>query len=166
MTEHPTDHPDTVHPDTVHAEAVASGPIRSTAAANAPVTRYAGNWVYPTIGEHYHGAHPESVDLEMHSDNGHVTGRFRTKFRVPPGVTLDPIVEFTFEGDYQAARTQSFPFVTSDGAKGTLELIPATTFNLLEISFVTDTPAGGAPANSKDAKPNKITRGNFFLIRK
>ena len=132
--------------------------MRSTAAVNAPVTRYAGAWVYPTIGEHYHGAHPESVDLEIHSDNGHVTGRFRTKFRIPPGVTLDPVVEFTFEGDYQSARTQSFPYVASDGTKGTLDLIPATTFNLLEISFVAEVPA--------EAKPGKITRGNFFLIRK
>ena len=83
-----------------------------------------------------------------------MSGSFQVKFRLPPGSTVDPIVEFSFAGPYQSAHTQSFPFTMADGAKGTFEMIPATTFNLLEVSF------------STDERPGKINRGNFFIIRK
>ena len=144
------------HADHLDTAAAPSGAIRSTSPVNAPVTRYAGAWVYPTVNEHYHGAHPESVDLVIQDQNGQMSGSFRTKFRLPAGSNLNPVVEFTFAGDYQAARMQTFRYVTPDGVKGTLELIPATTFNLLEISFV----------DEGDPRPGRITRGNFFLIRK
>lgn len=128
--------------------------IRSTAPVAAAPSRYAGDWMYPTVNEHYHGARPESMELSVHEEGGQMRGSFHVKFRLPPTTTVDPIVEFTFSGPYETTRSQSFPIMLPDGTKGTFEMIPATTFNLLEVSFAVD------------ERPGKINRGNFFIIRK
>jgi hypothetical protein len=128
-----------------------TGEVRSSAPEFAPVSRYVGSWIYPTVGEHYHGAHPETVDLSVREENGKMMGTFRAHFRLPAGSKLDPQVEFTFAGPFQASRKQALLLV---GAIGTLELIPAAAFNLMEVNFQTPDQAG------------KITRGDFFLVRK
>ena len=67
---------------------------------------------------------------------------------------LDPLVRFDFQGDFATAALQRFPLVTSDGTKGTIELIPGPAFNLLEVNFVADPRQG------------KINSGNFILVKK
>ena len=60
----------------------------------------------------------------------------------------------TFKDDFGPTPTQKFTLVTSDGAPGTIELIPGPAFNLLEVNFLTD------------PKANKIRAGNFILVKK
>jgi hypothetical protein len=44
--------------------------------------------------------------------------------------------------------------MTSDGANGTIELIPGSAFNLLEVNFTTD------------PRPGKVRQGNVVLVKK
>ena len=73
---------------------------------------------------------------------------------LPQGSIGDPTVRFDFEGAFQSTRNQSFALVTSNGAKGSVELIPGPAFNLLEVSFTTED------------KPGTVRQGNFLLIKK
>ena len=68
-------------------------------------------------------------------------GPWTARFKLPPGGATDPSVRFSFDGDLGATPTQKFPLVTSDGAPGTIELIPGPAFNLLEVNFQTDPQA-------------------------
>jgi len=119
-----------------------------------PLSRYVGAWTYPTVGAHFHGAQPLSADLEVHDENGRASGTLSARFKLPPGNTGDPVVQFTFEGALQSSRDQTFAVTTSGGAKGILELIPGPAFNLLEVNF------------STDEKPGTIRQANFLLVKK
>jgi hypothetical protein len=127
---------------------------RTEPAPGVPRARYVGAWTYPTVNGLYHGAQPEFVDLVIHEANGHVDGTLYGRFKLATGSTGDPLVRFDFQGDFTAAPTQRFPLVTSDGAAGTVELIPGPAFNLLEVNFQ------AAP------RANKIATGNFILVKK
>jgi hypothetical protein len=132
-------------------------PTRASVAAGSPplpLARYIGAWTFPTSGGQFHGTQPEFVDLVVHEDKGHVTGTLYGRFKLPPGTPGDPVLRFDFDGQLQGAPNQSFALVTSDGAKGTLDLIPGPAFNLLEINFQTE------------LRPDKIRLGNFILVKK
>ncbi|HUA86936.1 MAG TPA: hypothetical protein VMB85_23925 [Bryobacteraceae bacterium] len=117
-----------------------------------PLARYAGAWTYPMSNGLFHGLEPEFVDLVVHDDeNGRVDGTLFGRFKVSSG---DPVIRFDFSGEFQNKRDQVFPLQTSDGAKGTVELIPGPAFNLLEIDFETE------------PKPGKVRQGNFMLVKK
>ena len=118
-----------------------------------PPVRYVGSWIYPTVGAHFHGMQPESAALVVREENGQVSGTFSARFRLPPGSTADPAVRFDFAGAFENSRVQRFAVTTSNGVKGTLELIPGPSFNLLEVNFNT----GG--------KPGTISQGNFLLTK-
>ena len=109
----------------------------TTSISPVPLVRYVGEWTYPVHNGIFHGAQPESVDLEVHENNGHAGGTLFGRFKLSPGVT-DPVVQFTFEGDFAATPTQKFTLTTSDGTPGSIELIPGPAFNLLEVNFQTD----------------------------
>ena len=141
-------------PVTITPPPVAVAPPRNTSVAPVPLARYVGAWTYPTVNGVYHGAQPEFVDLVVHEQNGHVDGTMFGRFKLAPGNTADPLVRFDFQGDFGPTATQRFPLVTSDGAQGTVELIPGPAFNLLEVNFLTD------------PRPNKIRVGNFILVKK
>jgi len=141
-------------PEPVTIQNPALGAIRSTAPGAPSASRYVGDWIYPTVNEHYHGARPSLVEMSVREEGSEIKGTFHVKFRLPPGSTVEPDVKLTFGGPYQSAHSQSLPLTMADGTKGTFEMIPATTFNLLEVSFVTA------------ERPGKINRGNFFVIRK
>jgi hypothetical protein len=126
---------------------------RNDTAPGIPRARYVGAWTYPSSNGIFHGAQPEFVDLVVHETNGHADGTLFARFRLPGGAT-DPLVRFDFQGDFAAAALQRFPLVTSDGTKGTIELIPGPAFNLLEVNFVADPRQG------------KINVGNFILVKK
>jgi hypothetical protein len=119
-----------------------------------PLARYVGAWVFPVTGGLYHGAQPEFVDLVVHETDGHADGTLFARFKLPPGSTGDPVLRFDFAGDFQPTRSQKFPLTTSEGAKGTIELLPGPAFNLLEVNFDTD------------PRPGKVHQGNVVLIKK
>ena len=119
-----------------------------------PLSRYLGAWTYPTVGAHFHGAQPLSAELMVREENGRASGTLSARFKLPPGNTGDPVVQFDFEGAFQGSRDQTFIVTTSGGAKGTLELIPGPAFNLLEVNF------------STDEKPGTVRQANFLLVKK
>ncbi len=119
-----------------------------------PLARYTGDWVFPTGGMSF-GGKPEFVDLVVREKNGQCDGRMLAKFILPPGSTGDPLLRFEFAGEFKNSARQTFPLTTSDGAKGTIELIPGTAFNLLEINV-----------QIADAKQGKIRKANVVLVKK
>ena len=129
-----------------------ASPARNTITP-VPLARYIGAWVYPTVGAHYHGPRPESVDLVVHEENGQVDGTLEARFTVPPGTAV-PLLHFQFKGPLQATRNQTFVLQTSGGAAGTVELIPGPAFNLIEVSFTTTD------------RPETVRQANFLLVKK
>jgi hypothetical protein len=119
-----------------------------------PLARYVGAWTWPQTNGMFHGPQPEFIDVLVHEDNGRVTGSAFGRFKLPAGSTGDPVLRFDFAGDLQAARNQVFHLVTSDGTKGTIELIPGPAFNLLEVNIQTE------------AKPGKIRQADVVLVKK
>jgi len=116
-----------------------------------PLLRYVGAWTYPLSNGMFHGPQPEMVDVVVQEQNSHATGTLVGRFKVASG---DPLVSFSFSGDFKDTRRQLFNLKTSDGARGTIELIPGPAFNLLEINF------------QIEPRPGKIHQGNFLLIKK
>ena len=92
--------------------------------------------------------------MVLREENGQARGTLFARFKLPQGSRGDPTVRFDFEGEFQSARNQSFALMTSNGAKGSVELIPGPAFNLLEVSFTTED------------KPGTVRQGNFLLIKK
>lgn len=123
-------------------------------AAPVPLSRYVGAWTYPVRNALFHGAEPEFADLVVHEENGRATGTLYARFKLPSGSLGDPILRFDFAGIFQNERSQSFSLETSDGAKGTVELLPGPAFNLIEVNFMTE------------ARPGKVRQGNFLLVKK
>ena len=119
-----------------------------------PLSRYVGAWTYPVGNTLYFGAQPEFVDLVVHEENGQATGTLYARFKLPSGSSGDPVLRFDFAGGFQNSRSQSFSLQTSDGAKGTIELIPGPAFNLIEVNFTTE------------ARPGKVGKANFLLVKK
>ena len=119
-----------------------------------PLSRYIGAWTFPPSGGQYHGVQPDFVDLVVNEQDGKVTGALFGRFRLAAGSSDEPILRFNFSGDLQATRNQLFALQTSDGARGSLDLIPGPAFNLLEVNFQTE------------PMPGKIRNGNFILMKK
>jgi hypothetical protein len=119
-----------------------------------PLSRYVGAWTYPVRNKLFHGAEPDFADLVVHEENGRAAGTLYARFKLPPGSSGDPTLRFDFLGSFQNARSQSFSLVTSEGATGTVELIPGPAFNLLEVNF------------STEARPGKVRQANFLLVKK
>lgn len=129
-----------------------ASPVRATPPV--PLSRYLGDWTYPTVGAHYHGAQPESVELVVREENGQASGTLSARFRLPPGIAADPLVKFNFQGAFESSRIQRFVVAASSGAAGIIELIPGPAFNLVEVNF------------SIDEKPGTIRQANFLLVKK
>lgn len=125
-----------------------------SAAPPVPLARYVGAWTFPAINGLYHGPQPEAVDLVVREDNGRAGGTLIGRFKVQPGSGTDPMLQFDFSGEFKSTRNQIFKAETSDGSKGTLELIPGPAFNLLEVNF------------QIEAKPGKIRQANVVLVKK
>lgn len=117
-----------------------------------PLSRYVGVWNYQA-GSAFHGSEPEFVDLVVHEDNGHATGTFYARFKVPPGSTGDPVLRFDFSGDFKPNRIQTFPLKTAEGATGSIDLIPGRAFNEIEVNFDTE------------IKPGKVHQGDILLVK-
>ncbi len=130
-------------------------PIRQpTSSAAADTDRYLGGWTYPTANPVFFGEEPEFVDLIVREENGVVTGSLYARFKTPPGSTRNPVLRFDFSGKPSNTKTQTFDLVTSDGGKGTIELIPGPAVNLLEVNF------HSAP------RPDKVYQGDVIVVKK
>ncbi len=119
-----------------------------------PLARYIGAWTLPQTNRLFHGAQPELMDVLVNEENGKAKGTLFARFKLPPGSTGDPVLRFDFSGDLQPTRNQVFNLVTSDGTKGTIELIPGSAFNLLEVNFQTEPNAG------------KVRQADVVLVKK
>lgn len=119
-----------------------------------PLARYIGAWTWPQTNGMFHGPQPEFIDVVVHEENGHITGTAFGRFKLPAGSTGDPVLRFDFAGELQTTRNQVFKLVTSDGTKGTIELIPGPAFNLLEVNFQTE------------PKPGKVRQADVVLVKK
>ncbi len=129
------------------------GPRSAPVVAPLPLVRYTGDWIFPPKGL-YHGTQPEFVDLVVREDNGRCDGRMVARFILPPASGGDPVLRFEFSGDFKNSARQTFPLTTSDGATGTIDLIPGGAFNLLEINV------------QIAANPGKVRQANVVLIKK
>jgi hypothetical protein len=118
-----------------------------------PLVRYIGEWTYLPDGAH-HGTPPETLDMSVTQEDGFVKGAVSARFKVPSGNSGDPILRFTFTGDFRQTHNQVFALETSDGVQGRIELIPGPAFNLLEINFLTD------------PNPGKVRQANVVLVKK
>jgi hypothetical protein len=119
-----------------------------------PLMRYTGTWSFPAIGGLFSGPKPEFVDLAVHEENGQLKGSFYGRFTLPPGSRNDPVLRFDMIGPVTSSRTQKLTLETTEGAKGTIELIPGGAFNLLEINFHIDQKAG------------KVDQADMILLKK
>lgn len=119
-----------------------------------PLIRYTGTWSFPATAGLFSGPKPEFVDVAVHEDNGQLKGSFYGRFSLPPGSRNDPVLRFDMIGPITSSRTQKLNLETTEGAKGTIELIPGGAFNLLEINF------------RIDPKPGKVTQADMILLKK
>ncbi len=118
--------------------------IRPAANGQLPLSRYTGEWIFPTKGLYY-GPQPESVELVVQEVNGNLSGTLTAKFIMPlTSLTLE------FQGPLQPGRTQTF--TTTSG--GTVEFIPGSAFNLLEVNYQTSQPT------------NSVSTANFVLVKR
>ena len=93
--------------------------------------------------------------MVVREENGRASGTLSARFKLPSGTAAgSPAVSFDFTGNFQNSRNQTFAVTTSNGAKGTLELIPGPAFNLLEVNF------------STEEKPGTVSQANFLLLKK
>jgi hypothetical protein len=132
----------------------ARGPAAGEGVPPIPLARYTGTWSFPAVAGLFSGPKPEFVDLAVHEDNGQLKGSFYGRFTLPPGSRNDPVLRFDMIGPITSSRTQKLNLETTEGAKGTVELIPGGAFNLLEITF------------HIDSKPGKVDQADIVLLKK
>lgn len=126
---------------------------RPSPAGQTPLSRYIGSWAYPARNGIFLGAEPQTVELLVREDNGTLTGTLVAKF-VPSGAATDPNLRFDFTGLIQQTRKQVYPLMTPEGLAGTIELIPGSAINLLEVNLQTETTG------------NKVHSANFVLLKR
>jgi hypothetical protein len=115
--------------------------------------RFVGSWVFPMNGL-YHGPQPDVMAFDVKADGGSLSGTMNARFWPFGDIKTVTTLRFEFSGVPGTGRVLTLPLVTSDGAKGSLELIPGPAYNLLEVNFYTERVA------------EKMNRGNALLIRK
>ena len=126
---------------------------RPAANGQLPLSRYTGEWMFPNKGLFY-GPQPETVELTVQENNGRFTGTLTARFAMAAGSRENPTLTLEFQGPVLPGKTQTFPLQTNDGASGTIELIPGSAFNLLEINI------------QIEARPNKVGSTNFVLVKR
>jgi hypothetical protein len=111
-----------------------------------------GGWSYPSNGRFY-GAEPEFVELAIREDNGHLMGALSVRFK-PASGTESGLLQFGFSGDVRSASMQTFSVQIKNGDRGTIELIPGSAPNMLEVNFHVPRSDG------------KTQSGNMILVKK
>ncbi|MEO5923077.1 MAG: hypothetical protein ABIR70_04550 [Bryobacteraceae bacterium] len=118
--------------------------IRPAANGQVLLTRYIGEWIFPNKGLYY-GPQPETVELVVQESNGNLRGTLTAKF-ITPLASL----QFEFQGPVQPGKTQTFPVSTG----GTVEFIPGSAFNLLEVNYQTPQAT------------SSVSTANFVLVKR
>ncbi len=121
-------------------------------APSIPISRYTGSWTFLPGVSTYHGLAPVAFDVVVREQDGQMIGTVNARFIVSG--KADPNVRFDFSGPMQAARFQSFPVKTAEGAQGKVELIPGNAFNLLEVNYTLE----GAPGKVREADAILVKR--------
>jgi hypothetical protein len=140
------------------ATAPGSGSASNTTAAGrppVPLARYTGAWGFNPSVSTFQGNQPTMFDLIVKIEgeqNDILSGILSAKFIVSTG--SDDAVKFNFSGTLQATRNQTFPVKTPEGAMGTIELIPGSAFNLLEVKF------------HYEGAPWKVSSADVVLLKK
>jgi len=111
-----------------------------------------GGWSYPGNGRFY-GAEPEFVELAIREDNGHLMGGLSVRFKPASGAESG-LLQFGFSGEVRSASIQTFSLQTKNGDRGTIELIPGSAPNMLEVNFHVQRSDG------------KTQSGNMILVKK
>lgn len=106
------------------------------------------------LAAEFHGPEPSTVDMLLRETNGQAKGTLVVWFKVAANSKIEPAVRFDFEGPFQSSRNQSFPLITSNGAMGTVELIPGNVYNMIQVRF------------STEDKPSTVRQADFLLIKK
>jgi general secretion pathway protein A len=122
------------------------------AAPPPPPPRFTGGWSYPSNGRFY-GAEPEFVELAIREDNGHLMGGLSVRFKPASGGGSE-LLQFGFSGDLRSASIQTFSLETKNGDRGTIELIPGSAPNTLEVNFHTRRSDG------------RTQSGNMILVKR
>jgi hypothetical protein len=122
------------------------------AAPPPPPPRFTGGWSYPSNGRFY-GAEPEFVELAIREDNGHLMGGLSVRFKPASGGGSE-LLQFGFSGDLRSASIQTFSLETKNGDRGTIELIPGSAPNTLEVNFHTRHSDG------------RTQSGNMILVKR
>ena len=109
-----------------------SAPLLNTVAPPArvnPVTQPAvaapslsGRWTFGPTSPSGSPFPPESVALSLSEIGGLLQGTLAGRYRTPRSSGLQPDVRFSFQGPARAGNMR-FPWATSDGTKGSVELI-------------------------------------------
>jgi hypothetical protein len=128
--------------------------LRTRSITPLPLSRYTGAWIYPMVAAEFHGPEPSTVDMLLRETNGQAKGTLVVWFKVAANSKIEPAVRFDFEGPFQSSRNQSFPLITSNGAMGTVELIPGNVYNMIQVRF------------STEDKPSTVRQADFLLIKK
>jgi hypothetical protein len=121
--------------------------------AGLPLSRYVGGWIFQDK-KLFFGAQPETVELLVREEEGRMSGTLSARFILPAGTSGDPVLKLDFQGLVQQTRNQVFPLRTAEGVGGTIELIPGTAFNLLEVNL------------QIEPTDNKVRSTNFVLLKR
>lgn len=137
--------------------------VRPRGITPVPLSRYVGAWEF-LPGGMFLGAQPETVDLTVSEQDGQCSGTLFARFKLPAGSSGSAVVRFDFSGALQNTRMQALALRTSDGAVGSIELIPGPAVNLLEINFKIEAKSETAGPNA--ATPRRVRQANVVLVKK
>lgn len=116
--------------------------------------RWVGTWSFPLANGIYSGEQPEFCDVIIREENGTLIGMLYARFRLAKNNQSDPIVRFEFSGKVQTARGQAFEFRSADGYNGTIELLPGTDDNSIEVNWY------------RGPQPNRIQNSDVLLVKR
>jgi hypothetical protein len=111
----------------------------STAALLTPPltpSRLTGAWSYPAVRTD--GVEPELFEMAIRNDNGYMIGTLSVRFKSPSREASEPLLHFAFSGELPTTARPIFKLDSREGGHGSIELIPGTAPNLLEIKFQTE----------------------------
>jgi hypothetical protein len=97
------------------------------------LSRLIGSWSYPATRDN--GPDPELFEMAIRNDNLYVIGTLWVRFKSPSTGVSEPVLRLAFSGDLPNAPRPTFKLETREGGQGTIELIPGTAPNLLEVKF-------------------------------
>jgi len=96
-------------------------------------SRLTGAWSYPAMRTD--GVEPELFEMAIRNDNGYMIGTLSMRFKSPSRAASEPLLHFAFSGELPNGAHPTFKLDSREGGHGSIELIPGTAPNLLEVKF-------------------------------